>query len=402
MRLFSLTLIGLALAASAYLLTRHVALMETGTQGVDLCSALFGSGCDAALRNPVSEQFGLPLAGWGIVYYGTLGTLLLLGWSLGEAFDSDAVLAAILLSVLGAAASVVLILVMVSGLSPACPLCFVVHAINFALVPTLKRLIGRPLRELLHSLSDAVRYVLGAEPRDPTVARCKWLGLLSAALVAVVLYQWVFIETKIHLELSSAFVDLEQTVTEFHSRPQHDIPVGADDAHRGPLDATVQLVVFNDFQCPGCRRFSHTMTDLAAKFEGRLQVIFKNYPLDTACNSAITRDLHGRACESAWAAEAARRQGKFWSLHDALFASDLRGSETTMESVAARTDLDIVRWRADFERDSTKEKIASDVKLAIRLRVDSTPAVFLSGRRVYDLRAETLQHLIAHELEPAK
>ena len=82
--------------------------------------------------------------------------------------------------------------------------------------------------------------------------------------------------------------------------------------------------------------------------------------------------------------EDARRQGKFWALHDAHFALDLRESDTTMESVATRTDLDMGRWAGRFREESTKERIA------------------LNGRRVYDLRIETLQHLIAHELEAAK
>ena len=79
MRWVLVLLIALGVLVSGHLLLRHFALADLSSQtGTDFCSALFGTGCDDALRSPLAVQLGLPLAGWGLVYYGTLVALLLL------------------------------------------------------------------------------------------------------------------------------------------------------------------------------------------------------------------------------------------------------------------------------------------------------------------------------------
>ena len=86
MKYFCLVLIGLGLTISGYLLWRHFVPADLSAPArSDFCSALFGTGCDDALRSRLAVQFGLPLAGWGLVYYGTLVSLLLLA----ETLDLD-------------------------------------------------------------------------------------------------------------------------------------------------------------------------------------------------------------------------------------------------------------------------------------------------------------------------
>src|SRR5262245_39113355 len=140
MRLICLALIALGIVLSGYLLYRHFAL-ATASEPLkpSACSILLGKSCDGALQSPMSKQLGIPLAGWGIVYYGTLAALLVLGWFLGEAFGFEAALAALLLSVVGAALSVILLISMFVSAAPFCPLCAGVHVINFLLVPCSKR-----------------------------------------------------------------------------------------------------------------------------------------------------------------------------------------------------------------------------------------------------------------------
>src|SRR5215510_16011334 len=93
------TLIAVGLAISSYHLWRLVVLAgQWPGGGTDLCLALFAGGCDALLASPASFQFGLPVAGWGLIYYATLGVFLLLASILGETFEFEARFAAFLLS----------------------------------------------------------------------------------------------------------------------------------------------------------------------------------------------------------------------------------------------------------------------------------------------------------------
>src|SRR6187549_2766408 len=95
----SFTLIAIGLAISMYHLWRLVVLAgQWSGRGIDVCLAVLGVSCDAMLASPASVQFGLPIAGWGLIYYATLGVFLLLASNLGETFEFEARFAAFLLS----------------------------------------------------------------------------------------------------------------------------------------------------------------------------------------------------------------------------------------------------------------------------------------------------------------
>ena len=191
-RLLCLTLIGLGLVVSGYLLARTFALtVNQASNQIDMCSAVFGASCDAALLSPTSRQLGIPLAGWGFVYYGTLACLLVLAWALGETIEPNATLGALLLAAAGAGGSVVLASSVVTGHAPLCPLCFVIHAINLALLHPLWRLSGRTASQLIQALRVGGRYLVGGQTDAPLEARRTVAGFVTAMLVAVVLYQWV-------------------------------------------------------------------------------------------------------------------------------------------------------------------------------------------------------------------
>jgi uncharacterized membrane protein len=99
-------LICLGLLACADLTSRYIQLATDANQpGKDLCSAVFGTGCDETLRSPLARQLGLPVAGWGIVYYAVLASLLLTGWLIGPPFQSQAGVAALFLALAGGRAS---------------------------------------------------------------------------------------------------------------------------------------------------------------------------------------------------------------------------------------------------------------------------------------------------------
>lgn len=399
MKYMSMILIGLGLSISGYLLFRHFTLADLSAQtGTDFCSALFGKGCDDALRSPWAIQFGLPLAGWGLVYYGTLVALLLLAWTMGEAFQAEAMTGAFLMAVGAAVGSVTLFVVMSTDLSPFCPMCATVHAINVLLLFPLKRMTGRSLGQMAGAVGRAIKYLVGGRAVDPAAARWQCVGFLVPGLVGVVIYQWVFVEYALRTHAAEAPFDPVAMVTLFESGLKQEIPVTDADPQLGPVDAPVRMVVFNDFQCPGCRQLAQTVHDLAQKFEGSLHIVFKHFPLDSVCNPLVQRELHPKACEAAQAAEAAHRQGKFWAFHEALFMPQSK-ERRTLQDLINELGLDAERFDADRKAEATLAKVKADIDLGIALGIDGTPSVFINGRRVYDTRVQALQYLIEHEME---
>lgn len=400
----ALALVVLGLVISGYLLFRHLVLAPLATaEGIDVCSALFGTGCDAALRSPVSEQFGLLLAGWGIVYYVSLAACLLLAWLLGEAFALEAAIAAFVLSLVAGLGSVILAVLVIAGQAPFCPLCAVVHLINLLLVFSFKRLTGLSVSQWFQVVSAGVAYLFTGRTGNPAQARWKLLGFIAVTLVSVVIYQRVLIEARLQNQKFSAnpAFDPYQIFAAFKHSAVQNLPLDANDPALGPTDAPVQLVVFSDFQCLGCKDLSQQLADLSKKLSGKLRIVFKHFPFGIACNASIKKDLHPHACEAARAAEAARRQGKFWVFHDALFAAQLNSDNDIFRAIAGKVGLDLGQFETDFNGEATRTKVQSDIELAQRLGVDATPTVFLNGRYVAALQPQALELLITYEFQHA-
>jgi protein-disulfide isomerase len=388
-------LIVLGLVISFGILWRQAVLTGLWPGGnAGLFLALFGGGHGAMLGSPVAVQYGgLPLAAWSLIYYATLAGFLLLGHLLGEGFAREADFAAFLVSLPAFLISLLLAGMMLT----VCPLCTLAHLNNLVLVLLLWRLTGRPATELIRALMAGARYVITGKTADPAQARWKLLGLLTVALGALVLYQWSLIE----VSPGSSLDNPQQILAKFETTKEQEIPLEPDDPILGPANAPLQLVVFTDFQCPACRRYAgelHTMVD---QYADKLQVVLKHFPLNMACNPGMEVDLHPRACEAAYAAEAARKQGKFWPFHDKLFATDLRTETTGFDSLARDLGLDLERFKADSLDISTMVKVHSDIKLGGSLQIHGTPTLFLNRRPVSSIRPQAVRVLIYHLLQEA-
>src|SRR4051794_6599010 len=94
--LFAYTLIITGLIISFYLFYRYWLLTTNTTGNVDFCSAVFGKGCDSALKSDVSSQLAIPLSAWGIIYYGILLITLIAGRIGNRTFHSTSDVALLL------------------------------------------------------------------------------------------------------------------------------------------------------------------------------------------------------------------------------------------------------------------------------------------------------------------
>ena len=278
----------LGLVVSGYLLFRGLTLLSSGArETIDLCSEILGAGCDEALLSASSNFLGMPLAGWGVVYYVILSSLLILGGFLREDFDLEAAVGSMALALIGACVSLFLLVNIAAGWVPFCPLCLVIHAINQLLVPVIWWQSGKSFRELYQGLLAGLNYLLRGKAESPRKVRLKVLGFVTAALLASLCFQWIFVEVKMRSVVESAVFDPRQVLYEYASVIPQEIPVRVDGPRLGGAALSVHLVVFKSFQCPGCRKFFDTVHRLVSRFEGRLDVVFKYFPLGSVCNPKI-------------------------------------------------------------------------------------------------------------------
>ena len=148
--------------------------------------------------------------------------------------------------------------------------------------------------------------------------------------------------------------------------PVEDSPI------RGPADALVTLVEFSDYQCPFCRQAHATVSQVEKKYAGKLRLVMKQFPLVS---------LHPQAMGAAKAAVAAGMQGRYWEMHDRLFASPQLDPDT-LERYAREIGLDVDRWKRDQADPKVAAIIQRDMDLATNVNVSGTPAFFVNGRRL--------------------
>jgi len=396
----SLLLLGIGMILAGYLFARSLALLASPRpRMIDLCSLLLSASCDPALTDPRFWILGVPVAGWALVGFAMLTLLLLLARFLDD-FADEALLAGSLVNLLAVMGGIATTLVAWLGPASLCSLCLLVLAVNLLLIVTLHKSTANTLRQNIRRLGAAWDWLLHSKAESPLV-RWKLLGLGSVALIGIVCYQWMYVEATLRRPLAASEPTPAQALAAYRATPRLEFPVDEGDPHLGPLDAPVQIVVFASFQCPACRNVLPTLSRVQQRFGDRLLVVFKHYPLSAQCNPRLTVDQQPGACEAAWAAEAAHRQGEFWPFCAALFATEAGVDESLIARAVQDLDLDADRFSADRRLDATVDRVAADIQLGSRLKIPGTPAVFLDGRLLRRADETTLELLMQEELASA-
>ncbi len=141
---------------------------------------------------------------------------------------------------------------------------------------------------------------------------------------------------------------------------------------RGPASALVTIVEFSDYQCPFCSRAHNTIVELEKQYEGKIRVAMKQHPLD----------FHPNAKPAALAALSAGEQGKYWEMHDKIFANQQNLDANTFEGYAKALGLNVEKWKADQQSPKFQSMIAKDTALAMQIGATGTPAFFINGKKV--------------------
>lgn len=148
----------------------------------------------------------------------------------------------------------------------------------------------------------------------------------------------------------------------------------------GSKDNKVILMEYGDYQCPGCGQAYEPLKTVTDKYAGQLTFVFRNFPLTS---------LHPNARAAAAAAEAAGLMGKYWEMHDLLYANQ---SAWENASTSARTDqfadfaAQIGLNRDEFIKDLSEkseqinQKINFDQALGKKMNVTGTPAMYFNGK----------------------
>jgi protein-disulfide isomerase len=158
--------------------------------------------------------------------------------------------------------------------------------------------------------------------------------------------------------------------------------------------AKVTLVEFGDYECPACAVYSPMIKQLLTENAGKLNYVFRNYPLTQHKNAPI----------SSSAVEAAGLQGKYWEMQEKVYAtqsewSSLPDPTSVFIGFAKDLGLNTDKFTADLSLDSIKAKIQSDTNDGKAVNLTETPTFYLNGQKlILTGTFEQMKSLVTAEL----
>jgi protein-disulfide isomerase len=162
---------------------------------------------------------------------------------------------------------------------------------------------------------------------------------------------------------------------------------------RGPSDAWVTIVEWAEFQCPFSARVTETLRQIEEKYGSSVRFVFRMNPLA----------FHPRALPAAIAALCAHEQGKFWPMHDLLFANQGSLDDEALGSYATRAGAEANRWSQCYSERKPEPTIQREQKIATDLGASGTPTFFINGKKIGGSQPlEAFTAVIDAELERAR
>ena len=132
----------------------------------------------------------------------------------------------------------------------------------------------------------------------------------------------------------------------------------------------ITVVECSDFDCPFCKRGADTVAQIVKDYGDKVAVYFRNYPLP----------MHKMAEPAHRAGIAAQNQGKFWEMHDLLFADKTKRSDDDFKGFAKQIGLDMVKFERDYADAATAQKVKDDMAECTKMEVRGAPGFLINGR----------------------
>ncbi len=139
---------------------------------------------------------------------------------------------------------------------------------------------------------------------------------------------------------------------------------------RGPANAPITIVEFSDFECPYCVKAEPTVKALLAKYPEKIKLVFRDFPLP----------MHSHAPKAAEAAHCAGDQGKYWEMHEKLFANSQKLEPTDLKAYARDLGVDGAKFDRCLDSSEKASLVEKSKKAGEEAGVSGTPAFFINGR----------------------
>ena len=325
-------------------------------------------GCQKVNQSGASEILGLPTALWGFFFY---AITLVIGVFYFVTKDQGFMQTAFALSLLAIFVDLLLFLYMAIKIERYCHLCLITYASTIAIF------IGTFLEIKAQEMSLFGKFFSFVEVKGSIL-----ISFYSMLAVAIAIGAVIYSSSQKGETVSG----LDEIVKRFSNSQRVQIDsIGA--AEKGGGDYTALTIVeFADFQCPGCKYMSETLSYVHKTCPNLIKVKYMNLPLDKSCNSNMKNPLHQSACRLAEAAHCAKEQSKFWPMHDAIYKkqqTELQGKvePSKIQAIAKSQKLNMGKFNVCLKNPKTRAAIQLDIKKAGDVGITGTPSTVINGRK---------------------
>jgi len=172
----------------------------------------------------------------------------------------------------------------------------------------------------------------------------------------------------------------------------YNVPFEASQPTKGSKDAKVTIIAVSDFECPFCARVNPTIKQIEDTYKKDVRIVWANNPLS----------FHQNAMPAAEAAYAAHEQGKFWEMHDLMFANQRSLTRDNFEKWAQQLGLDMAKFKSALDTNKFKAQIEKEQQLYTSRGARGTPGFFINGRLVSGAQPfDNFKRVIDEELKRA-
>jgi protein-disulfide isomerase len=167
----------------------------------------------------------------------------------------------------------------------------------------------------------------------------------------------------------------------------------------GDANAPVTLVEYSDFECPVCRNLHDALRGMLPNYTGKVRVVFKDFPIEQIHPWARTAAIAGRCAYQ-------QDPKAFWKMYDLIYDNQevisAANAWTKVSDYAAQSGLNAETFKACMASPEAADAVNTSRANGVQVEVNSTPTIFVNGRRIVGADPHLLEQYINYELAQQK
>ena len=367
------------------------------------CGSGLSNPCITVGQSKYSSIFGIPVAGFGVIYFMILTFLILVADYAQERYYKILCGIGFPLTAAGLIVNIILGILMIK-IGQLCKLCAATYIINLAIFIILIFFIKNNffVNEIKKSLKSFFI------PKDSDTKAVLALSIIFVfCLSAVVLAGANIIKFKSGFSKNQ---NENKFLSSFYNQKEENIKFPESNLTIGRSDAKVKIYIFNDFLCSACRKLYEIEKYIIPKYEGKIQIVYFHYPLDISCNNDMEETIYPNSClasKSMYAAGEADFFEEYLHIHFLNYGNYEDGFEIehvykNLTDTSAQFKIKpeaIEKFKSVMNKSGEINQISEHIESAKNLKMESTPTIYIAGRKLVGVpKKEILESIIEKEL----